>query len=431
MRIFRIRELLGSSLWFIPLVLLIVTVGLWSVTGAIDRNTDTTAWPLVYQGSPDGAQEILSAAVTSIISFTAVVFSITILSLQLASQQFSPRVLRHFMRDRHTQVTLGLFVSTLVFTLLVLREVRVEEGLQAAYVPRLSVVVALLLLGATLAAFVAYLHHTAQSIRVVNIIEAIATETHAAIDRSMPDEPGPARRGDRPALASPLQLVVAPSSGVVLAVSYTQLVGIARTGDALVEVVVVPGDFVSAGSPVFAVRARAALDAEEVLSTLALGTERTLRQDPAFGFRQIVDIAVRALSPGVNDPTTAVQCLDALHDLLRHVATKPPLSGELRDEEGVVRVVVRSATWEGFLSLALEEIRRHGVAQPQVARRMHALLDDLLRVVPPTRRPALREQRGRLIGAAALAYSASPHDLAFATCADRQGIGTTDGLTTA
>lgn len=390
MRLFQIREALRSSLWFMPLLMVVGAIGLWIVLSWVDHTYETADFPLAFTGSPAGAQGLLSAVVSSIITFTAVVFSLTIVALQLASQQFSPRVLRTFLRDRSTQVTLGLFIATLTYSLLVLREVRLPSDEQDAYVPNVAVLGALLILALALGAFVRYLHHIAQSIRVVNIIESVAHETREAIERVFPTEADPPPRLDRTSLRPPDATFASGRPGVALAIAYEELAELAARHDVILEVIPAVGEFVATGQPVVAVRGTGEVPRDDALETVALGRERTMKQDPGFGFRQLVDIACRALSPGTNDPTTAVQCLDQLHDLLRRLIERPSRSGEVCDDDGRVRVLVPLVPWTHFLALALDEIEHYGEDHPQIERRVSALLDDLLDCAPPERRDAIR-----------------------------------------
>lgn len=423
MRRFKLREALSTSLWFIPLLCVLGAIVLYLLASYVDRRHESWGSGLVFKGSAEGAHELLGAITSSVITFTAVVFSVTIVALQLASQQFSPRVLRTFLRDRPTQLTLGLFVATLTYAVLVLRDVRVETSRQEEFVPRLSVMLCLVVLAVSIAMFVVYLHHTARSLRVSTIIQSVAGETRAVIERLLPDEPDPPSAVPR-LLAAPVGVVRAERHGVVAAVSHQELARHASHGDVVVAVVPAIGDFVPRGAPLLEVYGNGDhLDERQLCGAVAITRERTMRQDPSFGFRQIVDIAVRALSPGVNDPTTAVQCLDELHDLLRIIGQRPAWSGQVRDGRGEVRVLVPQPTWSTYLSLALDEIRTAGARQLQITRRMRALLDDLEAVVPEERRAAVRVQIGKLDLAVVRSFGRDGQEEDLASAADPQGIG--------
>jgi uncharacterized membrane protein len=423
---FRLREYLRSSLWFIPSAFVLSAVVLWLVIGAIDRAVDGDDLLLAYGGGPDGAQEVLSAIATSMIAFTGVVFSITIVVLQLASGQFSPRVLRTFLRDRATQSSLGIFIATFVYALLVLRDVRAASPAQSAYVPGLSVSMALVVLAISLGVFVYYIHHIAQAIRVSWIVDAVADETRRSIAHQFPDAPDEGLELSIPS-GDPAQVLVATAPGVVQVVGRRALVALARRNDCVLVMRPSVGDFVPQGAALLDVYGRRELsvdDVDEAVGEFALGPERTMEQDPAFGFRQIVDIAVRGLSPAINDPTTAVQCLDHLHDLLRNLAGRPFRSGRLGDEDGKLRLVVPPPSWEDYLDLALDEIRHYGATSIQVARRIRAVLDDLETVVAGREAEAVKRQR-TVLDRTVDANFTDPHDRALAARPDTQGLGST------
>lgn len=423
---FRLHEYLRSSLWFIPSAFVLLALVLWLVVGAIDRAVDGNDVLLAYGGGPDGAQEVLSAIATSMIAFTGVVFSITIVVLQLASGQFSPRVLRTFLRDRATQSSLGIFIATFVYALLVLRDVRAASSESSAYVPGLSVSMALVVLALSLGVFVYYIHHIAQAIRVAWIVDAVADETRQSIAHQFLDAPDEGLELAMPS-GAPAQVLVAPVPGVVQAVGKRALVALARRSDCVLVMRPSVGDFVPEGAPllhVYGERPLSANDADEAVDEFALGLERTMEQDPAFGFRQIVDIAIRGLSPAINDPTTAVQCLDHLHDLLRYLAARPFRSGRLGDGDGNLRLVVPPPSWEDYLDLALDEIRHYGATSLQIARRIRAVLDDLETVVAGGEADAVRRQRAVLDRSIATNFT-DPHDRALAGRPDTQGLGST------
>ena len=423
---FRLHEYLRSSLWFIPSAFVLSAFLLWLVMGAIDRAVDGDDLLLAYGGGPDGAQEVLSAIATSMIAFTGVVFSITIVVLQLASGQFSPRVLRTFLRDRATQSSLGIFIATFVYALLVLRDVRAASPAQSAYVPGLSVSMALVVLAISLGVFVYYIHHIAQAIRVSWIIDAVADETRHSIVHQFTDMPDEGLELASPP-GDPAQVLVASTPGVVQVVGKRALVALARRNDCVLVMRPSVGDFVPQGAAlldVYGGRELSVDDVDEALGEFALGLERTMEQDPAFGFRQIVDIAVRGLSPAINDPTTAVQCLDHLHDLLRYLARRPFRSGRLADEDGNLRLVVPPPSWEDYLDLALDEIRHYGAKSIQVARRIRAVLDDLETVVTGQGTEAVQRQRA-VLDRTVEANFTDPHDRALARRPDTQGLGST------
>ena len=325
MRLFHLREYLRSSLWFIPVLCVLVAIALATALGMLDSRVNV-GWieRYTFRGDAENARTFLATISSSMITFTGLVFTITIVVLQLASQQFSPRVLRTFLRDRHTQLSLGVFVATFTYSLAVLREIRAEDG-GAVFVPNISISAAFLTVLVSLGFFVWYIHHISQAIRIGNIAESIARETDEAIghiyDHDVVDQLVAAPAGQ------PERTLEAPGRGVVQAVDRDGLVALARRAGCVFTVVPAVGDFVPAGSPLLKVHGGRPVDDREAVEHVALGIERTMEQDPAFGFRQLVDIAQKALSPAVNDPTTAVQAIDLMHDLLRKIAARPFPSG--------------------------------------------------------------------------------------------------------
>ncbi|MBN2624813.1 MAG: DUF2254 domain-containing protein [Acidimicrobiales bacterium] len=387
----RIRGQLVSGYWFIPATVVATgsaaAVGLLLLDDQLDRDGD----PLGFTGGPDSARELLSTIASSMLSLTALVFSITVVALQLASGQFSPRVLRTFLRDRSNQLTLGVFLATFLFALIVLREVRGEDGQVDKFVPGLSIATAFALVVVSVGFFVNYIHNIVNSIRVIVIIERIARETDEVIERVCPPEPTSVP--SPPAAAPPTGTVTADRRGVVVGIDVDRLAAPAERAGVTVAALVRPGEFVARGMPLVAVHGEGEIDGRAVRAAVALDRERDLAEDPAYGFRQLVDIAERALSPGTNDPTTAVQCLDHLHDLLRTLATRPLLPRVATSDDGTVRAVAPERSWDDYVSLAFDEIRHWGAGSLQVHRRIGAALDDLATVVPPDRVPALDRQR--------------------------------------
>ncbi len=423
-RILPIQEALRSSLWFIPALCELAVVVLAVVTIEVDRQAGPQGHVVfAFSGGPQSAQIILSTIAASMITFTGLVFSIIIVVLQLASGQFSPRVLRTFLRDRTSQFALGVFVATFTYALVVLRSIRLLTLTSAPFVPGLSISVAFALVLFSLGVFVNYIHHIAQSIRVVSIIESVANETRRLIDELYPRNVDPSRTLELPHGIGQPRMIGAPRAGVVLDMDKMELVHVASENDAVLELIPAVGDFVPKGAPLIHVwDGDQLLPDEEATALIDLGIERTMQQDVAFGLRQIVDIAERALSPAVNDPTTAVQAVDRIHDLLRQLVARPFPPGSLGDRDGHVRLTFPTATWEGYVELGVQEIRQYGSGSLQVARRLRAMLEDLLTVAPEPRKVALRAQLDELDAAVRRGFR-DPADQALAREGDEQGIG--------
>lgn len=393
-----LRESVRNGFWAVPTLCGVVSILLALAVVRLDRAT-TTGLRLTFGAGPDGAREVLSDITTAMITFTGLVFSITIVVLQLTSSQFSPRALRTFLRDRQTQTALGVFIATFVYSILVLRTV--DSRSDNTFVPAIATTVALVLLLASVALFVMFIHHIATAIQVSSIIASIGTESRRTIERRFPSVPeGGATSGPAPPLVAGTRrrLVAAPRPGVVTAFDEDRLVALARKADVVVRTEIRLGDFVPEGAPLLellpGVRADRHEDADELdekpfLDAVRQQRDRTMDQDVAFGLRQLVDVAERALSPGINDPTTAVQALDQIHDLLRRLVTRPLEDGRRADEDGVLRWVRPAETMRDFLSLALDEVEHYGADSLPVCQRVEVLLADLLVAALPEHRPAV------------------------------------------
>jgi uncharacterized membrane protein len=426
-RFARWRDALVENLWLLPGIGVAAAIALSILLTFVDHHlaADETGWYL-FRGGPEGARSVLSAIASSIMTFTGVVFSVTVLVLQLASNQFSPRVLRTFLGNRRTQASLAVFVGTFVYALLTLRSVRGASDGVAEFVPSLSVWFAVVLATASVATFVFFIHHVSQEIRAVNVLERLGDETRAALEHLFPEGLGHeplSVEGQRPSGPPSLNVLHDGPSGVTIAVAEGRIWELACSANVTVRLVPMIGDFVPHRSVLFDVWGDASrLDTDALAETVAIGRERTFRQDPGFGFRGIVDIAERALSPGINDPTTAVQAIDQLHDLLRRLCTRRFPDPVRADEHGVPRVVLPRPDFDAYVRLALDEIRMYGAGSVQVVRRLRFLLEDLLEVAPPGRCKELRRQLHAL-DAAARAESSPASPLESIRRSSRQGHG--------
>jgi uncharacterized membrane protein len=393
---------LRESLWFVPGLFALGSLLLAAVLVFVDAELGEVRSHLwfAYAGSVQGAREMLSTIATSMLTLTGLVFTVTMLVLQSASNQLSPRVLRTFLRDRGNQVVLGLFVATFLFALVVLRVTRsaIEEG-GNELLPGLSIGAAFALLIASIGAFIYYIDHMAQAIRASTVISSIATETRGTIDKLFPEPIGEAPAGEEaetsevPA-ARPSALVRAKHDGVIVGLDEEALMkaaGRSEDGDdRFLEMTPLIGDYVPEDAPLFRLWGSWEDDELQALrDAVGFGRERTTDNDAAFGIRQLVDIALRALSPGINDPTTAVQAIDRIHALLRRLGQRQIPSPLRRDPTGKARLYLRRPDWEDYVVLAVEEVRLSGEGQVRVLRRLRQMLFDLLSVVPAERRPPL------------------------------------------
>jgi uncharacterized membrane protein len=413
---------LKSSLWFVPVLCVLAGAFLSFATIAIDRYFDYEAIPTSLVGGPDAAAFILSTVAASMVSLTALVLTITMGVVQLAMGQFSPRIVQRILRDKPSQLAIGLFVATFVHAILALREVRIN-GDGTGNVPGVAVVTAFTLVLASIAVLVMYVHHIGQALRVSALIELVGDETRTLLDRRYPDK-GPALDTE----ANSLPVVRAAESGVITGIGYDQLVEEGRRANCQLELIPALGEFVPAGGTLFRVHgATTAVDEDAVRDALVFSLEPTLDEDVAYGLRLLVDIAQRSLAESpFQDPTTAVQAIDRLHDILRQLARRPFPDGRHRDEAGRVRLSTKTMSWEAYVHLAFDEIRLAGAGSPQVTRRLKAVLTDLKSMVPPERAEILDLQLDLLANAAEASLN-DDRDVAFALNDDREGIGAAAG----
>src|SRR6187200_1505397 len=409
---------LKSSLWFIPVLCVLAGAALSFATIAVDRFFDYKALPHSFVGGPDAAAYILSTVAASMVSLTALVLTITMVVVQLAMGQFSPRIVQRILRDKPSQVAIGLFVATFVHAILALREVTIN-GDGTGNVPGIAVVTAFLLVIVSIAVLVVYVHHIGQALRVSALIELVGDETRTLLNRRYPDT-GPALASE----ANGIPVVCATESGVITGIGYEQLVEEGQRADCLLELVPALGEFVPAGAPLFRVHGKSsALNQDRLHDALILSLEPTLDEDVAYGVRLLVDIAERSLADSpFQDPTTAVQAIDRLHDILRQLARRPFTDGRHLDEAGQVRLTVRTMSWEAYVHLAFDEIRLAGAGSPQVTRRLKAALTDLRSIAPPERVGVIDLQLD-LLTAATEAALTDDRDVALALHEDREGIG--------
>jgi len=296
----RLRQYLDSNLWVVPLLCVLGGIVLALVTTAIDRSFDHGLIPQSLTGNPNAAQTILSMIATSMVTLISVVLTLTLVLVQLAMGQFSPRIVRALLNDRRTQLAIGLFGATFAYAMLVLRRIDPQGGV----LPGLSVLVAYVLMLSSIGVLILYLHHTGQKLRVAGLIDLVGDELREQLEVLYPAkaaEAASSRQEDERVI------VVKGEPGVVVMVDYEGLVGAARSAGCVLEMVPMMGDFVPVGAPLFRVHGEPeGLDSEEVVRCVTMGRERTHEGDSGFGFRKLVDIAERSISQPFDDPTTAV-----------------------------------------------------------------------------------------------------------------------------
>jgi uncharacterized membrane protein len=391
-------EALRTNLWLIPALESGAAVALFALTLRIDQaathgTLGLPSW--VISGSPDAARQILSSLAGAIITVVGVVFSITIVTLTLASQQFGPRMLRTFIRDRGTQVTLGTFVATFFYAILAL------ISIGSTFVPHLTVTVALGLTAIDIGVLIYFIDHIATMIQLPQVIASIAGDLVRAIDAeaappARPDElvNGPSPEVLLGRLDRAGRVVTAPASGYLRFVRHATLVRIAAEYDAVIRLHYRPGHFLAKGHPMATVWPPEAADTvgRRLESVHITGPLRTLSQDIAFGIDQLVEIAIRALSPAVNDTFTAMTCIDWLGDSLSKIAVEWHPQVFHRDGLGAIRLITVPVSYERLVQRSFEKIRQAADGMPAVLIRQLDALSKVMAVAPADRSQVVLDQ---------------------------------------
>ncbi len=417
-----ILDSLHSSLWFVPTLMIVgataLALGLVQIDANLDRAGLQERWPWLFGAGAAGARGMLAAIASSMITVAGVAFSITIVALTLASSQYTSRILRNFMRDRTNQIVLGAFVGIFIYCLVVLRTIR--GGDEGAFVPPLSVLVAVLLAFVGIACLIFFIHHIASGIQAETIIKAAADETIDAVDRLFPKEMGEEANAQQDAEMaaeeSQWHPVAALRTGFIQGVDGESLLKAARENETVIRMERGVGEFIVEGAPLISIAGNARDDkfSDRIDSIFTIDHQRTMLQDAGFGVRQIVDVALKALSPGINDTTTAVTCVQYLSAILARLAARRIESRyrmDTAEHGGQLRVIARGPTFDGLLAEAFDQIRQNALGNVAV---MLALLTALevigSRTQDPQRRSTLRVQAD-LIGDAARSSIPVSHDL--------------------
>jgi uncharacterized membrane protein len=417
MRREKIWEYLRGALWALPSLAVVLALLAGSLLTLVDVSPGTTFHNLVFQGTADDARTLLIAIASTMATVIALVLGLSVVALQLSSTQFSPRLLRNFLRDRHNQVVISVFVATFAYSTAGLYTVGISSGLRTEEYPRLAVTGALFLLFVSLVTLVYFLHHVAHSIQIDEIMSKVERTTLRVIEHDLPADASPDPLPDRPAWAV---MVRAHRSGYVQTMHPEVLRDVAIEHEAVASVVPMLGEHVIAHSPlVWAWRSSPEQPppapeafAAVVDAAIRIGFERTAEQDVAFGIRQLADIGVKALSPAINDPYTSIQAVEHIAVLLAALAQRPLGNQQLRGADGAVRVLVRGRDLAYYLDLATGQVRRFGAAEPRVVR---ALLRVLRSISTFCRTDADRDLvavQVRLVLEAAEAAIRQPADLA-------------------
>jgi uncharacterized membrane protein len=395
---------LRSSFWFMPSLMVAGSVVLAVALIETDSATSDrwlSQWPRLFGVGAEGARQMLSTLAGSMMTVMGITFSMTLLALTLAASQYTSRILRNFMRSRITQFTLGVFAGTFAYCLIVLRTIRGSGGVDE-FVPSLAVFFAFVMSLGGVGVLIYFIHHIASSIQASSIIASVAEETNASIDRLLPEElnQGADEDADRHQGLESLDErdwcpVPAAKSGYIQSVENAALMNLARDSRTIVRMEHGIGDFVVQDTVLVSLALTYPPDQQtiDVLnSAYSIGRHRTVDQDPAFGIRQIVDMAIKALSPGVNDTSTAVMCVDYLTSILARLAGRqfPP---EHCYEGDTLRVVAIVPSFEGLLAEAFDQIRASAEVNVAILARMLGALDTIGSLtIRPSYLQALDEQ---------------------------------------
>ena len=411
---------LRASYWFIPSLMVLAAIALSLVTTALDGRIGPE-WieqvPWLYANRPDGARGLLTTVAGSMIGVAGVTFSITIASVVYASGQYGPRLLSNFMSDRGNQITLGTFIATFVYCLLVLRTVRAAGETTGGenpagdvigeFVPHVAIVTGMGLALASVGVLIFFIHHVPESIHVSNVIAGVGRDLRKKVDTLFPERIGQPEPGEEAAASDHVRTempegfyddaepVCADGSGYVQAIDTDALLAIANEHDLLLRLRHRPGDFVAAGDPLLLAWPADAVSPEACESlriAFAWGRQRTALQDTRFLVNELVEIAARALSPGVNDPFTAISCLDWLSASLKAMADRDLPSPDRYAEDGTLRIVAEPTTFKEFVGHVYGQLRPYLAADRNAA--MHALktLGEVGGRAPADRRAVLRHQ---------------------------------------
>lgn len=418
-RLRHIWDIISTGYWFVPtlmsLAATLLAFGLLHLDGSGEFPQAQAAW--LYTGGADGAKTVLSTVAGSVITVAGVAFSITIAALSQASSQFGPRLLRNFMRDTGNQIVLGTFVATYLFCLLVLRAIRGEfEGGQM-FVPHASVTAAVLMAAASIAMLIYFIHHVSISLQAPSVVAAVAVDLHGAIARfpQRAGQSGPERAAAAASMAGEGRPIAAQCNGYLQVIDHAALVALAKRHDGVLAITARPGDHVIEGSVlarVWPAEVRPEEIDNEVNGAFICGTRRTPEQDMEFSFRQLVEVAVRALSPGINDPFTAINCIDALGSALAHVARCQLPEPCLEDEDERVRLVRPVTTFAGLVNASFDQIRQYGQNSVAVTIRLLEVLAECAQQMPEQAQRQVLQRQADMIFTAAKRMLIEENDLA-------------------
>jgi len=413
---YQLRSYLRSSLWIVPIGAVVLHLIAARLIHALDARLDWSGAEIAVEG----AKTLCGTVITLALSCIVFTFGSLLVAIQVASGQYTPRIIATtLLRDDVIRYTVGLFVLSGLFAIKALY--RIDNR-----VPQLVVLITAILGLCTLVAFLYLIDYAARLLRPVSLVKRVADAGLAVLESVYPEMLASAKDTAVSVPDAGLAERTIPHtgmSGIVVAVDVQQLIAEAGKTQGIIEFAPYVGDFVGMEEPLFFLRGGATKIDERLLRDCVIfGSERTVEQDPLFAFRILVDIAIKALSAAINDPTTAVLAIDQLHRLLRTAGRRNLRTDFIHDSGGNLRVIFRTPDWDDFVNLSFAEIRFYGASNLQIARRLRAMIVNLANTLPAERHAALHQQLDVLDRSLEKLY-AFPEDLALARIPDAQGLG--------
>ena len=414
-QIYGLRAYLRSSLWFVPFIAILFELVATRLVHWLDAGL---GWKLMGFTAP-GAQALFQAVVTATLSFMVFTFASLLVAIQIASAQLTPRIIATtLLRNDVVKYTVGLFVFALFFALSAQNRIEKDVYQLVTFLVALFGVF-------SFAAFFFLIDYASRLLRPISILTNVGDRGLEVIERvyGVPSLGSDITKSESLKPGEPVRVIEHQGRSTVLAVNLELLAAAAERSNGAIEFVPQVGDFVSVNDPLFKLYGGAgSIDEATLRSAVAFGTERSMEQDPTFAFRIVADIALKALSPAINDPTTAVLAIDQLHRMLRAVGKRHLRTEEISDKSGTLRLIFRTPNWEDFVHLAFSEIRSCGSNNLQIVRRLRAMIQNLLQTLPLHRHAALNQQLSLLDREIAKNFT-YPEELALAQVPDTQGLG--------
>jgi uncharacterized membrane protein len=403
----KLWDTLRSSYWFLPGLMAVtgmaLAFGMLEIDQAEGIKTGELSW--IYRGGPEGARGLLSAVASSMVTVAATAFSITIVALQLAASNFGPRLLRNFMQDAGNQIVLGTFIATFLYCLLVLRTIHGED--YNLFVPQLSVTVGIGLAIASIGVLIYFIHHASTIIQASYVIAGVADELDDVIDRLFPEEIGQAAPEKHPAIKTIPKdfdvqacLIRSIRTGYLQAIDDQLLLKIACKYNLLLHLTAKPGEFIAKGNRLVLAYPEKQVNPKvihDINRAFLLGKERTEQQDIEFPINQLVEIALRALSPGINDPFTAIRCIDRLSAGLSRLAERQFPSAYRYDNDQKLRVIAEPVAFEQLIDTAFNQIRHYGKSDVAVTLRLLKAIAQIASHTHHPRNQLALEQQAEMI----------------------------------